>query len=111
MSLGLRHIPLAGLGYEEAYAIQQSHHEAVLAGRKSADAELGRVMMVEHPALITVTRRPDAPGHVLYSEAELLAEGCGVASDGSWRGCHLSWAGTVGVLSDCGFECGEDADS
>lgn len=71
----LTHVPLEQLGYEEAYAIQQTHHEAILAGRKTPQAQLGRVMMVEHPALITVTRRPDAPGHVLYSEAELLARG------------------------------------
>jgi len=71
----LTHVPLEHLGYEEAYAIQQAHHEAVLDRRKTEKAELGRVMMVEHPALITVTRRPDAPGHVLHSEVELLKRG------------------------------------
>lgn len=68
-------VELERLGYAEAYAIQQAHHEAILDRRKTEEAELGRVMMVEHPALITVTRRPDAPGHVLYSEAELLERG------------------------------------
>ena len=59
------------MGYGAAYEQQLAHHAAVLASRDSDAPELGRVLFVEHDPVITVTRRPDAPGHVTGS-AELL---------------------------------------
>lgn len=73
--LPLTHIPLQHLAYEPAYDLQQQHHTQILDARKTSAAELGRVLMIEHPPVITVTRRPDAPGHVLASESELANQG------------------------------------
>jgi len=71
----LTHIPLQRIGYADGYALQNEHHERVLASRGSDTPELGRVLMIEHDPVITVTRRPDAPGHVLASEALLASQG------------------------------------
>lgn len=71
----LTHIPLQRIGYADGYALQQRHHEQVLASRDSDNPELGRALMIEHDPVITVTRRPDAPGHVLASEALLASQG------------------------------------
>ena len=68
-------IPLQYLGYEQAYELQVLHHTQILNARKTDDAELGRVLMIEHPPIITVTRRPDAPEHVIASESQLTAVG------------------------------------
>jgi len=73
--LPLSHIPLQCLGYDQAYELQQLHHTHILNARKTDKAELGRVLMIEHPPIITVTRRPDAPGHVIATESQLAAAG------------------------------------
>lgn len=61
--------------YEEAYRIQTTHHEQVLESRTSGAPELGRILMVEHPPVITVTKRPDAASHVIASESLLAQHG------------------------------------
>ncbi len=61
--------------YEEAYATQCEHHEGVLASRDTDRPELGRVLMVEHPPIITVTKRPEAASHVIASEELLRTHG------------------------------------
>jgi lipoyl(octanoyl) transferase len=71
----LSHIPLQRLGYDQAYQLQQRCHTQILNARKTDDAQLGRVLMIEHPPIITVTRRPDAPAHVIASESQLAAAG------------------------------------
>ncbi len=73
--LPLSHIPLQRIGYADGYALQNHHHEQVLASRASNTPELGRVLMIEHDPVITVTRRPDAPTHVLASKALLASQG------------------------------------
>ena len=54
--------------YTEAYEVQCEHHQAVLESREQDRSEIGRILMVEHPAVITVTRRPEAASHVIASE-------------------------------------------
>ena len=71
----LSHIPLAHLGYAQAYEIQQHHHQQILGARDTPDAQLGRVMMVEHDPVITVTPRKDARSHILVSESLLNRHG------------------------------------
>jgi lipoate-protein ligase B len=61
--------------YEQAYQVQCEHHQAVLESRDSDQPELGRLLMVEHPAVITVTRRPEAASHVIASESLLAQQG------------------------------------
>lgn len=63
------------LPYEQAYALQTRHHEQVLDSRSTDSPQLGRILMVEHPPIITVTKRPDAASHVLASESLLMHHG------------------------------------
>lgn len=77
--------------YEEAYRVQCEHHQAVLDARHSSEAELGRILMVEHPPVITVTRRPDAASHVTASES-LLAQN-GVSLHETDRGGDVTYHG------------------
>jgi len=68
-------IELGRMGYQAAYEQQLLHHEQVLASRDSDSPELGRVLFVEHDPVITVTRRPDAAGHVTASTELLSSHG------------------------------------
>lgn len=84
-------IPLAQMGYDEAYAAQQHHHQQVLDARATPEPDLGRVMMIEHPPVITLTRRPDAPSHVLATEPLLAVQG--VALRQTDRGGDVTYHG------------------
>lgn len=66
---------LGTVPYEQAYQIQCDHHQQILAARASTAPELGRILMVEHPPIITITKRPDAASHVIASEARLQDQG------------------------------------
>lgn len=73
--LKLTHIPLQHLGYDAAYQLQQLHHAQVLDARESNAPQLGRVLMIEHDPIITVTRRPNAASHILASKQLLASQG------------------------------------
>lgn len=62
---------LGHLSYTEAYTIQLQTLESLVAER----TRLGTILLVEHPAVITVTRRAGAGAHVLTSPQALAAEG------------------------------------
>lgn len=64
---------LGRIGYAEALEVQRARHAEVLAGRAAGVPH--RVLLVEHPPTITVTRRPGAAGHVLADQARLAAMG------------------------------------
>lgn len=68
-------IDLGRLAYDPALDAQREHHAAVLAGRETDGPELGRVLLVEHDPVVTVTRRPGVASHVLASESLLAARG------------------------------------
>jgi len=59
--------------YGLALEAQRAVHARVLAGRDTAGPHV--VLVVEHPATVTVTKRPDAPAHVLASAEALAAAG------------------------------------
>lgn len=61
------------MAYGDALERQRAHHAEVLAGRAGRVAH--RVLLVEHPPTITVTRRPDAESHVLAGADALAAAG------------------------------------
>jgi lipoyl(octanoyl) transferase len=65
------------MGYTQAYALQQEHLSEVLAARdaQTPAEQLGHLLFVVHPPVITVTRRPDAPGHVTATAEQLAAQG------------------------------------
>ncbi|MCA9304477.1 MAG: lipoyl(octanoyl) transferase LipB [Phycisphaerales bacterium] len=84
-------IDLGRMGYHAAYEQQTAHHAAVLASRESDAPELGRVLFVEHDPVITVTRRPDAAGHVTASP-EIL-EQHGVEVHATDRGGDVTYHG------------------
>ena len=63
------------LPYEDAYRTQCEQHQLVLDSRSTLNPELGRILMVEHPPIITITRRPEAASHVVASESLLKEQG------------------------------------
>jgi lipoyl(octanoyl) transferase len=65
----LRIVNTGTMGYQEAWDWQLKLHEEVLAGAE------GALMLVEHPPVITVGRRPDAQKHLLASPQMLKARG------------------------------------
>lgn len=65
------------MSYAEAYAIQNARHAEVLALRDTD--RIGRVLLVEHDPVITVTRRPGVSGHVVATPELLRRAGVEVA--------------------------------
>lgn len=83
----------AGLtAYHDGFELQRKHLESVLADRENAGmTDAGRIILTEHLPVITVTRRPDAPGHVLLSESALA--GMGVSLAETDRGGDVTYHG------------------
>lgn len=90
-ALGLRFVELGVMAYAEAYAAQVAHVEEVLAAREAGEPEVGRVLMVEHPAVITVSRRPTARTHLTATPAMLASQGVEVAETD--RGGDITYHG------------------
>ena len=59
--------------YADALVLQRERHAAVLEGRGSGGPHC--LLLVEHPPVITVTRRPGADAHVLADDRTLAAAG------------------------------------
>ncbi|HRQ72331.1 MAG TPA: lipoyl(octanoyl) transferase LipB [Phycisphaerales bacterium] len=87
----LRVIDLGRMGYREAYEVQRAHVEEVLASREAGEPEVGRLLLVEHDPVITVSGRRGAAGHVLAS-ADALRE-AGVAVEATDRGGDVTYHG------------------
>jgi len=106
------------MGYREAYEVQCAHVEEVIAAREggggqgspgraggtlSEDARLedsrlgetchlgGRLLLVEHEPVVTISRRKGAGAHLLASAAELAA--AGVAVEPTDRGGDITYHG------------------
>lgn len=71
----VRVVDLGRMGYSAAYTEQVRHVDEVLASRAAGRPEVGRLLVVEHDPVITVTKRAGAAGHVLASAESLAREG------------------------------------
>ncbi|MCW5777783.1 MAG: hypothetical protein KIS87_15210, partial [Phycisphaeraceae bacterium] len=87
----LRVIDLGRMGYREAYEVQRAHVEEVLAAREAGEPEAGRLLLVEHDPVITVSGRRGAERHVLASGDALRA--AGVAVEATDRGGDVTYHG------------------
>jgi lipoyl(octanoyl) transferase len=76
-------VPVLDLGvmeYRSAYQVQLDHLEEVLAARgvevgAQGGAAVGRILLVEHPAVITTGRRPGADRHLVATPEFLSGQG------------------------------------
>jgi lipoyl(octanoyl) transferase len=82
---------LGTVGYEKAWELQELAHRAVLAQGEE------RLLLVEHPPVITFGRRGRDPGHVVASEEELRR--LGVAAVDSDRGGDVTFHGPGQVVA------------
>lgn len=96
------------MGYQPAYERQVAEVEAVLAARESASdgpvppraeaapRRVGCFLVVEHPPVITVSRRPGAGAHLLAGPERLAAEGVELAQTD--RGGDITYHGPGQVV-------------
>lgn len=84
-------IDLGQMAYREAFDLQRDHLEEVLASRQAGQAEVGRLLLVEHHPVVTVSRRASAGGHVTGSPA--LFERMGVSIEQTDRGGDVTYHG------------------
>ncbi len=113
--MGLQIIDLGRMGYREAHEVQLAHVEEVLEARgghgspsrvsseRASPARLGepchrwgRVLLVEHDPVVTISRRKGAKAH-LVAGAEELAE-AGVAVEATDRGGDITYHGPGQVV-------------
>ncbi|KAA0216492.1 MAG: lipoyl(octanoyl) transferase LipB [Leptolyngbya sp. PLA3] len=73
--MSLEVIDLGRMAYHAAWDEQRRLHAEVLAARERGEPEIGRVLLVEHDPVITVTKRPGAIGHLLASPELLTRHG------------------------------------
>lgn len=84
-------IDLGRVGYREAYEIQCAHVEEVLATRAAGTPEWGRLLLVEHDPVITVSRRKGAREHLVATAAQL--SDAGVTVEETDRGGDITYHG------------------
>lgn len=70
--MSLEVIDLGRMAYRAAWDTQRRHQAELLAARQRGEPEVGRILLVEHDPVVTVTKRPGAIAHLLVSP-ELLA--------------------------------------
>jgi len=87
----VRIVDLGRVGYAEALAVQRLHHTEVLEARASGAPESGRLLLVEHAPVVTLSRRPGADAHLLASPDRLAALGIEVAETD--RGGDITYHG------------------
>lgn len=83
---------LGTVGYRDAYALQESLVEAQVARRDSpAPPAVGTLLLLEHPPVITVSRRAGAERNILASPDTLAREG--IALEPTDRGGDITYHG------------------
>ena len=63
------------MGYQDALAVQRTRQDELIQARGNPQGDLGTIYLVEHPPIITVTRRKGAADHVLADADRLAALG------------------------------------
>jgi lipoyl(octanoyl) transferase len=93
---------LGRISYDAALAIQREAHAAVLAAREGPPAPM-RLLLLEHdPPVVTVSRRPASPGHVLADAATL--ERLGIERRETDRGGDVTYHGPGQVVAYAIFD-------
>lgn len=82
---------LGRLDYASAYKIQLNEVEAVLAARASGTSIVGRLLLVEHDPVITISRRPGARANLLATPESL--QRLGVSVEETDRGGDITYHG------------------
>ncbi|MFA6044680.1 MAG: lipoyl(octanoyl) transferase LipB [Phycisphaerales bacterium] len=89
-AMDLHVIDLGQRPYADAYQEQLRHHEKVLASRDSATPR-GDLLLVEHPPVITISRRAAAKDHLLATPEFLASRGISVCETD--RGGDITYHG------------------
>lgn len=84
-------IDLGRMPYAQAYEAQRAHHADVLAARNAGAPIAGRVLVVEHDPVVTISRKA-AAGSNLLASPELLAHH-GVSTAPTNRGGDITYHG------------------
>ena len=82
---------LGRIGYDEALAVQRALHDRVVAARDGGPAEPMHLLVLEHDAVITVSRRPGAAANLLATP-DMLSR-AGVAVRETDRGGDITYHG------------------
>jgi len=86
-----REINLGQAPYAAAYQEQRRHAEAVIASRERGEIDHGRILIVEHPAVITVSRRAGSSANLIATPGALARAGVEVAETD--RGGDITYHG------------------
>jgi lipoyl(octanoyl) transferase len=84
-------IDLGRMAYEPAYQAQVAHLEEVMAAREAGAPIPGYLLLVEHEAVVTISRRAGAADHLLASPELLARHGVNVAETD--RGGDITYHG------------------
>lgn len=90
-------IDLGRMAYDAAYRVQVEHVEEVLASREAGTPEAGRLLLVEHDPVVTVTRRPGVMGHLVATPETLARHGVSVMETD--RGGDITYHGPGQIVA------------
>ena len=91
VDMSLEVVDLGRLPYAQAYAVQATTLDRVLASRDSTAPKTGVILTVEHDPVITVSRRAGAAEHILASR-DTLAQ-MGITIEETDRGGDITYHG------------------
>ena len=85
------------MAYEPAYQAQLAHLEEVMAAREAGSPIPGYLLLVEHDAVITISRRAGAGNHLLATPQLLARHGVAVAETD--RGGDITYHGPGQIVA------------